>query len=228
MKTRLLIFSLFSSIFLSQFGFFAQEKHGQEHKQVHKQEQEHKQEHKVETSAAHANKGCCKFGIVQFDALVKRMPATKKVYMELEKMSNSYQAELAKMAKDGQDKYESLQAKAAGLDAAIRKVLEQELMEIQQRIQTLQMTAEQELQKKQGDLVPIAESLTKTIKEYGATHHFLAIFYDNALVYAGDLQDVTEQVARQLNLPKEGVNNSSNVNKTSSTAPAARKPDVKK
>jgi outer membrane protein len=215
MRTRLLIFSIFCTITLSQLGFLAQEVNG----------------HKVEASAvhSHSNKGL-KFGIVQFDALVKRMPATKKVYMELEKMSNSYQAELAKMAKDGQDKYENLQAKAAGLDPAIRKVLEQELMEIQQRIQTLQMTAEQELQKKQGDLVPVAESLTKTIKEYGANNQFLAIFYDNALVYSGDLQDITEHIAKHLSLPKEGVNTSSNAGKPSSpvpATPAARKPAVK-
>ena len=211
MKTKLLISSVFFTVFLSQFAFFAQEVQG----------------NKIETSTTHANKGL-KFGIVQFDALVKRMPATKKVYMELEKMSNSYQAELAKMAKEGQDKYESLQAKSAGLDLAIRKVLEQELMEIQQRIQTLQMTAEQELQKKQGDLVPVAESLTKTVKEYGASNQFSAIFYDNALVYPGDLQDVTEQIAKMLNLPKESLNTSSNMGgKPSPAMPAAKKPAVK-
>lgn len=166
-----------------------------------------------------------KLGIVQFDALMRRMPATKKVYAELEKMANSYQAELTKMTKEGQDKFENLQAKSAGLDPAIRKVLEQELNEIQQRIQILQMTAEQELQKKQNDLMPIAESLTASIKQYGSANQFSAIFFDTALVYAGDLQDVTEQIAKQLNLPKDAVP-ASPTGATSTPAPA--KPATKK
>jgi len=160
---------------------------------------------KVETVSTTNNSNASgKFAVVQFDNLVKRMPKTKQVYAELEKMSNTYQAQLAKMAKEGQDKYESLQTKGAAMDVPIRKVLEEEIMGIQQRIQTLQATAEQELQKKQGELIPIAEEMAKKIKQYGMDNKFTAIFYDNALVYSS-MQDISDIIAKELGLPKENT-----------------------
>lgn len=158
-----------------------------------------------------------KMAVVKFDDLVRRMPAVKAINQDIEKTSNVYQSQLEQMAKEGQEKYQRLQNSSASMTDPMRKVLEEDLMRIQQTMQSLQASAEQEIQQKQSKLVPLAEGLARKIKEYGKENNYSAIFYENALLYFGaEIEDLTELIASKNNIPKE----SPAINKP--TVPAAK------
>ena len=85
---------------------------------------------------------------------------------------------------------------------AVKQIRQQELQEMQQRIQLFYQTAEQDIQKKQQELLmPIQEKLQKAIKDVGAENGYTYIVDPAALLYTGpNAIDATPLVRKKLGL----------------------------
>ena len=85
---------------------------------------------------------------------------------------------------------------------AIKQIRQQELQEMQQRIQLFYQTAEQDIQKKQQELLaPVHDKMTKAIKAVGERDGYTYIFDSASMVHIGaDAIDATPAVKKELGI----------------------------
>lgn len=157
-----------------------------------------------------------KFGHVNTQELIMQMSQMKDAQTQLEALSKQYEDEIVKMNEELQKKYQDFQA-LKDVDEAIVKTRQDELMALNQRVELVKQTAQEQIQKKQETLVaPIIELVKKAIAEVGQENGYMYIFDTSvpATVYQSPKsEDVTEKLKKKLNItatPK-------------TTAPAAKK-----
>ena len=94
------------------------------------------------------------------------------------------------------------QAQESTMADAVKQIRQQELQEMQQRIQLFYQTAEQDIQKKQQELLtPVHEKLTKAIKAVGEREGYTYIFDSAAMVYVSpSAENLMEPVKKQLGI----------------------------
>ena len=107
----------------------------------------------------------------------------------------NFQEEIQKKAQD-------YQAQEATMAEAVKQIRQQELQEMQQRIQLFYQTAEQDIQKKQQELLaPVHEKMAKAIKAVGEREGYTYIFDSQAMVHIGDdAIDATPAVKKELGI----------------------------
>ncbi|BBE19927.1 outer membrane protein H precursor [Aquipluma nitroreducens] len=128
-------------------------------------------------SAGFANAQAPKFGHIDLQALVQIMPERATA----EKQFTAYQKELEDalgvMQKDFQTLYMDYAAKRDSLSETVRKMKEDDLNAKNERIQTYQQNAQQQLQTKQAELLkPVFDKADKAIKEVGAEKGLVYVF----------------------------------------------------
>ena len=118
-----------------------------------------------------------KFGHVDLQALVGLMPeraAAEKQFLAFQK---ELEDALALMQKEFQAKYLQYATKKDSLSETVRKMKEEDLNAMNERIQTYQSSASQQLQTKQGELLkPVFDKADKAIKEVGAEKGLIYVF----------------------------------------------------
>jgi outer membrane protein len=134
-------------------------------------------------SAGFANAQAPKFGHIDLQALVQIMPERATA----EKQFTAYQKELEDalgvMQKDFQTLYMEYAAKRDSLSETVRKMKEDDLNAKNERIQTYQQNAQQQLQTKQAELLkPVFDKADKAIKEVGAEKGLVYVFDMSARV----------------------------------------------
>ena len=120
----------------------------------------------------------------------------------MDTIQSQYENQLASMNEEIQKKAQDYQAQEATMADAVKQIRQQELQEMQQRIQLFYQTAEQDIQKKQQELLaPIHEKMAKAIKAVGEREGFTYIFDSAAMVHIGnDAKDVTPAVKKELGI----------------------------
>ncbi|MDR1021689.1 MAG: OmpH family outer membrane protein [Prevotellaceae bacterium] len=158
-----------------------------------------------------------KFGHINGQEMLALMPerdSAEAKYMaygkDLEEMIEVMQVEYNKMLQE-------YQQKARTWSDAIRETKEKDLQDKGQRIQEFQVTAREDLQKRQMELLrPVIEKATNAVKKVGKDNGFTYIFdVSNAALAYWDAEqsvDITDLVRKELNIP---------ANKTLPKAPAA-------
>ena len=143
-----------------------------------------------------------KFGHINTQELFAQMPEVAKVKLQMDTVQAQYENQLASMNEEFQKKYQDYQAQEATMADAIKQIRQQELQEMQQRIQLFYQTAEQDIQKKQQELLlPVHERMAKAIKAVGTREGYTYIFDSAAMVYIGDdAKDVTSDVKKELGI----------------------------
>jgi outer membrane protein len=118
-----------------------------------------------------------KFGHIDSNALMTIMPERQQAQQELEKYAAELEKELEVMQVEFQNKYQDYVSKADSLSELIRTSKETELQDLQLRIQKFQENAQQELQKKEADLIqPIIDKARGAIEEVGKANGYTYIF----------------------------------------------------
>lgn len=108
-----------------------------------------------------------KFGHINTQELFAQMPEMAQVKLKMDTVQNQYETQLASMNEELQKKYQDYQAQEATMADAIKQIRQQELQEMQQRIQLFYQTAEQDIQKKQQELIaPVHEKMAKAPKHW--------------------------------------------------------------
>lgn len=118
-----------------------------------------------------------KFGHIDLQALVQVMPERATA----ETAFNNFQADLedvlAEMQQDYQTKLTELEQLGNEASEVKRNAKITELQELQQRIQNYQMTAQQQLQQKQAELLsPVFDKAEATIEEVAKEQGLLYVF----------------------------------------------------
>lgn len=143
-----------------------------------------------------------KFGHINTQELFSQMPEVNQVKLKMDTVQSQYESQLASMNEEFQKKVQDYQSQEATMADAIKQIRQQELQEMQQRIQLFYQTAEQDIQKKQQELLaPVHEKMAKAIKAVGERENYTYIFDSAAMVHIGaDAVDATPAVKKELGI----------------------------
>ena len=145
-----------------------------------------------------------KFGHIDASQLIQAMPERAKAKTTLQAYAKQLQDQLGEMQKELQNKQQDYVAQKDTLSDLIRQTKEDELQSLYQRIQTFQQTAQQNLQKKESDLMqPIITKAHDAIKAVASANGFTYIFDTSAgalLYWSSASQDVMPLVKKKLGI----------------------------
>ena len=145
-----------------------------------------------------------KLGYINSQEVMMMMPEVNDVEKQLADFNEKNMKYLQDMEKEIQDKYAKYEQEKDNMTDAIRKVQEEELMGLQQRLQTTYQALQQEAQKKQAELLkPLQEKLVAAIESVSKKQG-LTMVYDmmsGAIVYKRDAAiDITPAVKKELGI----------------------------
>ncbi|MCD6597482.1 MAG: OmpH family outer membrane protein, partial [Bacteroidales bacterium] len=110
-----------------------------------------------------------KFGHINSQELISTMPEYDSAQVALQNFAKGLQDQAEVMQVEYNKKLQDYQAEMNNLTELIRQTKEEELMSIQQRIQSFNQSAQQNMQTKQGEVMqPIIEKAQNAIKAVGA------------------------------------------------------------
>ena len=151
-----------------------------------------------------------KFGRVDLAAIVPNMPEYKEAVTNLEAYGMDLQNQLEQIQVEFNTLLANYEKNAATMSDSIRQLKEQELGQLQQRFQDFQQIAQQDMQRKEAELMnPIYEKANDAVKKIAAEGGYMAIF-NTAGDQAGSaglayfdpaaLTDITPEVKKALNI----------------------------
>ena len=147
--------------------------------------------------------GNLKIGVFNSQEVITIMPEYNSAMSELEKMNLTFQTEAKKLQEEFEKKYQEYASTAETLDPAIRQYKETELARLQQSIQEFATSAENNIKKKQQELMmPIITKINQAIKKVGDENGFTYII-DNA---ANIIPYVSPNAENVLPLIKKALN----------------------
>jgi outer membrane protein len=118
-----------------------------------------------------------KFGHINSDELVQALPEYDSATVKIEKFRQDLINALELMQVEMNNKSEAYNKEAKNLTDIVRQTKEQELMDMNRRIQEFQTSAQQQLQEKQAELFqPIMAKIDKAIKDVGKENGFVYIY----------------------------------------------------
>ena len=145
-----------------------------------------------------------KFGHVDSNQLLSMMPERASAKVELENYAKQLENTLMSMQTEFEKKYQEYTAGADAMSPFIRQTKEAELGEMQQRIQTFQQSAQQDLGQKENELLqPIIEKARQAISDVGAEGGYIYIFdigTGAVLHVSSDSEDIMPLVKAKLGI----------------------------
>ena len=125
-----------------------------------------------------------KFAHIDSQALIEVMPETTVARAEIEKQATGLENQMTAMQKEYQTKLAELSEKQDSLTELVRNAKIEDLQNLQQRIQSFNSTAQQQLQQKQGELMqPIFTKANETIEVVAKEQGVIYVFDSNAVLY---------------------------------------------
>ncbi|MGA1978231.1 MAG: OmpH family outer membrane protein [Bacteroidales bacterium] len=118
-----------------------------------------------------------KFGHINSDELIQSMPEYDSAQAKLENFRKELVNNLQLMSVELNNKSEAYNKESKNLTDIVKQTKEQELVDLNKRIQDFQQKAQEDLQNKQVELFqPIYAKVDKAIKEVGKENGFLYVF----------------------------------------------------
>jgi outer membrane protein len=118
-----------------------------------------------------------KFGHINSDELIQALPEFDSANVKLEKFRKELINALDLMTVELNNKSETYNKESKNYTDIVKQTKEQELVDMNKRIQEFQNNAQQQLQQKQAELFqPIMAKVDKAIKEVGKENGFVYIF----------------------------------------------------
>jgi len=141
-----------------------------------------------------------KIAYVNTESLYMDMPEVSELESTIATLNESYRTELTKMQEEFQKKYAEFMEQQESLPENIRVRRQQEVQELQLRIQNFVEVAEEDVQKKQRELLePINLKIKDTIKKVAEENSYTYVIEGGVLLYtAPDGIDATPMVKQKL------------------------------
>lgn len=151
-----------------------------------------------------------KFGRVDLAAIVPNMPEYQEAITNLEAYGKDLQNQLEQIQVEFNTLLSAYEKNAATYSDSIRQLKEQELSQLQQRYQDFQQIAQQDMQRKEAEVMnPIYDRANEAVKKIAAAGSYVAVFsttgdqpasaglayFDPAL-----LTDITADVKKELGI----------------------------
>ncbi len=156
------------------------------------------------TSASVSAQTAYKFGHIDSNQLLSLMPEREKVKTELETFAKQLEGQLTTMQGEFERKYNEYIEQAETMSPLIRQTKEQELGEMQQRIQMFQQNAQQELSAKEAELFqPVVDKARNAIKTVADENGYTYVFdlSTGALIHvSADSDDLLPLVKAKLGI----------------------------
>jgi outer membrane protein len=125
-----------------------------------------------------------KFGHVNSDELIQTMPEYDSATVKLEKFRKELVNALELMSVELNNKNDAYQKESKNYSEIVKQTKEQELIDMNKRIQDFQNNAQTQLQNKQTEVFqPIYAKVDKAIKDVGKENGFLYVFDIKSLLY---------------------------------------------
>lgn len=135
-------------------------------------------------TAGYVNAQTLKFAHIDSQALIQIMPETKTAQAEIEKQAAGLEDQMAAMQKEYQAKLADLSDKQDSLTEIVRQAKIEDLQNLQQRIQSFNTMAQQQLQQKQSEIMqPIFTKANETIEAVAKEQGVIYVFDTNAVLY---------------------------------------------
>ncbi len=145
-----------------------------------------------------------KFGHIDSQLLLSQMPESDSARKVLEKETKTIQDQLELMQVEFNKKYNDYVTKMDSFSNFIRQSKEEELQDLQQRIQIFESNAQQNLQEQQAQLFqPIIDKAQKAIEAVGKENNFTYIFdlSSGAILFnAEGTEDILPLVKKKLGI----------------------------
>ena len=145
-----------------------------------------------------------KLGHVNSQEILTLMPERTTIEKTLSDLQSQWEKEAVKMREEYVAKVEEFQEKQATMPESIKQARQSEIADIEQRITTLNQTAQTDIQKKQQELFnPVIEKVKKAINEVGTENGYLYIFdlsTQSIVFQSAKSNDVTPLVKKKLGL----------------------------
>jgi outer membrane protein len=118
-----------------------------------------------------------KFGHINSDELIQALPEFDSAQVKLEKFRKDLINALELMSVELNNKTDTYSKESKNYTDIVKQTKEQELVDMNKRIQEFQNNAQQQLQEKQAELFqPIMAKVDKAIKDVGKENGFVYIF----------------------------------------------------
>ena len=135
---------------------------------------------------------------VDVSEIMAKMPAMLDAQKQLEKLSNTYDADYKKMVEEYQGKLKKYEAEAATVTEAVNGDRSKEVQDMQKRIVDFRDNAQKELQQKESDIVkPLMEKVRASIQKVGKAKGFQYVLDGSSLLLA-DGPNLTADVKKDL------------------------------
>ena len=143
-----------------------------------------------------------KLGYTNVNYVLSISPASKVIQKQLEETQKQYMKTIEDKNKELETKFEMYQKGQATMLESIKKDKEEELRNLQRSIQTLQEGAQDDLRKKENELVkPELDKIYKAVNEVAKSNGFTHVFNsDQVLLYAEEESDITDLVLDKLGI----------------------------
>lgn len=143
-----------------------------------------------------------KIAFVNTQEVFMAMPEVSAMEKQMADLNEKYKLELKQMQDEYQKKYSDFIAQQDSLTENIKLRRMQEIQDIQGRMDNFMQVAQQDVQKKQQELIqPVQEKLQKAIKSVGDEKGYTYIIDPAALLYTGsNAIDATSFVRAKLGL----------------------------
>lgn len=145
-----------------------------------------------------------KFAYVNIQDIFQVMPELSDVEKSIADLNEQYRRELEKMYEEYYAKAKEYQDNIDTMAESIKARRQSEIVDIEKRIGTFQQTANEELQRKQMELINVLrDKIMKATAEVGAENNYTYIFDISAQAIAYQSPkavDVTPLVKKKLNI----------------------------
>ena len=143
-----------------------------------------------------------KSGYINSQELLAAMPEIKGMQAKLDTLAGQYETQFANMQEEFNKKVADFQKDQATMTAGVRDFRQQEIVEMEQRIQMFYQTAQKDIQAKQQEyLIPIQNRMLEAIKKVGAEQGCTYVMDAMAMLYiAPDALDLMALVKSELGI----------------------------
>lgn len=151
-----------------------------------------------------------KFGRVDVAAIIPNMPEYKEAIANLETYGKDLQNQLEMIQVELNQKYADYQKNVNTYSDTIRQMKEAELQQLSQRLNDFQQIAQQDIQKKEAELMaPVYEKADEAVKKVASAAGYLVVFStagdqpsSAGLAYfdPAALTDITADVKKELGI----------------------------
>jgi len=158
----------------------------------------------VAGTTLYAQTGKYKFGHINSQELLSLMPERDSAQLQLERYVTQLQEQLEDMQVEYQNKVRKYLAEQENYTNLIRQNKEQELADLQERIQNFQVSAQEDMQEMEARLLqPIVRKAEQAVRNVAEENGFTYVFdiSRGAIIYfSEDSEDILPLVKQKLGL----------------------------